>query len=56
MDQWRSHRSRQPETPHEGANSPGTEQEITSGDEAVSGVRARRRLASLLVNKLKKER
>lgn len=55
-DQWHSHRSRQPETPYEGANSPGTEQEITSGDEAVSGVRARRRLASLLMNKLKKER
>lgn len=56
VDQWRSHIRHQPETSCVGANSPRTEVEVTSGDEAVSGVRARRRLASLLVNKLKKER
>lgn len=53
VDQWRSRRGPQSES---GADSPEAERELTSGDAAVSGVRARRRLASLLVNKLKTER
>lgn len=56
VDQWRSHIGRQPETSCEAANNSGTELGITSGDEAASGVRARRRMASLLVNKIRKKR
>uniref|UniRef100_A0A3Q3W9K6 RNA helicase n=1 Tax=Mola mola TaxID=94237 RepID=A0A3Q3W9K6_MOLML len=46
----------QPEAAHSGAASPGTSQPATSGDEAVLGVRARRRLANLLMKKLETDR
>uniref|UniRef100_A0A3Q3WG00 RNA helicase n=1 Tax=Mola mola TaxID=94237 RepID=A0A3Q3WG00_MOLML len=56
VDQWRSRRGGQPEAAHSGAASPGTSQPATSGDEAVLGVRARRRLANLLMKKLETDR
>lgn len=56
VDQWHSHRAPRPVSSHNGAASPETVQALASGDEAVTGVRARRRLASLLMKKLKLER
>ncbi|XP_070766164.1 putative helicase mov-10-B.2 [Enoplosus armatus] len=56
LDQWQSHRSRQPEPFQGGAASTGTVQTFTSGDEAETGVRARRKLASLLMNRLRTDR
>ncbi|KAM7411859.1 hypothetical protein PAMA_021707 [Pampus argenteus] len=47
-DQWPSSRERQPEPTWNGAASP--------AEEAVTGVRARRKLASLLMNRLKTDR
>lgn len=56
VDQWHSHRGPRPVSSHNGAASPEAVQVFTSEDEAVTGVRARRRLASLLMKKLKSER
>ncbi|XP_044065664.1 putative helicase mov-10-B.2 [Siniperca chuatsi] len=52
LDQWHSHRS----CLQSGAASPGTAQTFTSGDEAETGVRARRKLASLLMKRLNTDR
>uniref|UniRef100_A0A671X0R6 RNA helicase n=1 Tax=Sparus aurata TaxID=8175 RepID=A0A671X0R6_SPAAU len=49
VDQWHSPRGRQPEPAQSGAASPDAAQAVTSGDEAVTGVRARRKLAGLLI-------
>ncbi|XP_032376607.1 putative helicase mov-10-B.1 [Etheostoma spectabile] len=56
MDQWHSSRSRWQEPVQSGAASPGTVQIVTSGDQAETGVRARRKLAGLLMNRLKTDR
>ncbi|XP_045911976.1 putative helicase mov-10-B.2 isoform X1 [Micropterus dolomieu] len=56
LDQWHSPRHHQREPVQNGAASPGTVQTFTSGDEAETGVRARRKLASLLMKKLKTDR
>ncbi|XP_068454650.1 putative helicase mov-10-B.2 [Clinocottus analis] len=56
MDQWHSPRGRQPEPVQSGATSPSTVQAYTSADQADTGVRARRKLASLLMNRLKIDR
>ncbi|XP_073326824.1 putative helicase mov-10-B.2 [Pagrus major] len=56
VDQWHSPRGRQPEPPQSGAASPEAAEAFTSGDEAVTGVRARRKLAGLLMKTLKKDR
>uniref|UniRef100_A0A671X2L5 RNA helicase n=1 Tax=Sparus aurata TaxID=8175 RepID=A0A671X2L5_SPAAU len=56
VDQWHSPRGRQPEPAQSGAASPDAAQAVTSGDEAVTGVRARRKLAGLLMQTLKKDR
>ncbi|XP_054464459.1 putative helicase mov-10-B.2 [Anoplopoma fimbria] len=56
MDQWHSPRGRRPEPVESGTASPGTLQAYTSEDQAQTGVRARRKLASLLMNKLKTDR
>ncbi|KAM8753802.1 putative helicase mov-10-B.1 [Acanthopagrus schlegelii] len=56
VDQWHSPRGRQPEPAQSGAASPDAAQALTSGDDAVTGVRARRKLAGLLMQKLKKDR
>lgn len=53
MDQWHSPRGQRPEPVQNGAASPGI---VTSGDQAETGVRARRRLANLLMKKLKTDR
>ncbi|KAG7228300.1 hypothetical protein INR49_009164 [Caranx melampygus] len=55
-DQWHTPRSRQPQAEQNGAVSPGPEQSFTSPDDADTGVRARRKLASLLMDKLKTHR
>uniref|UniRef100_A0A671X0J2 RNA helicase n=1 Tax=Sparus aurata TaxID=8175 RepID=A0A671X0J2_SPAAU len=47
VDQWHSPRGRQPEPAQSGAASPDAAQAVTSGDEAVTGVRARRKLAAM---------
>ncbi|KAI3356934.1 hypothetical protein L3Q82_003576 [Scortum barcoo] len=56
QDQWHSPRGRQPEPVQNGADSPGTAQAFTSGDGAETGVRGRRKLASLLMNRLRTDR
>ncbi|KAM3618064.1 uncharacterized protein V6R79_014760 [Siganus canaliculatus] len=56
LDQWHLPRSQQQEPSHRGAASPGTVEVLTSGDEALSGVRARRLLASKLMKSLKTNR
>ncbi|KAI9530694.1 hypothetical protein NQZ68_000185 [Dissostichus eleginoides] len=56
LDQWRSPKRRQPEPVLNGAASPGTVETFTSADQALTGVRARRKLASLLMTSLKKNR
>ncbi|XP_042348310.1 putative helicase mov-10-B.2 [Plectropomus leopardus] len=53
MDQWHTPRGRRPEPVQNGVVALRTEQTFTSGDQAETGVRARRRLASLLMEKLK---
>ncbi|XP_041860415.1 putative helicase mov-10-B.2 [Melanotaenia boesemani] len=55
VDQWQTPRNRQPQPVH-GAASLETIQAFNSADEAETGVRARRKLASLLINKLKVDR
>ncbi|XP_035512110.1 putative helicase mov-10-B.1 [Morone saxatilis] len=56
QDQWHSHRGHQPEPSPRGAASPGTVQTFMPADAAVTGVRARRQLAGLLMTKLKTDR
>ncbi|XP_059188318.1 putative helicase mov-10-B.2 [Centropristis striata] len=56
LDQWTSPRGPRPKPVQNGAASPGTVQNLTSGDRAETGVRARRQLASLLMGKLKADR
>ncbi|XP_047446737.1 putative helicase mov-10-B.2 [Mugil cephalus] len=53
QDQWHTPRARQPPPVQNGAASPGAPQNHSSADEAPSGVRARRKMASLLMNQLK---
>lgn len=54
QDQWQTQRVRQPNRVQNGAAYAGTGP--TSADEAETGVRYRRKMASLLINKLKTER
>uniref|UniRef100_A0A4W6DCH9 Uncharacterized protein n=1 Tax=Lates calcarifer TaxID=8187 RepID=A0A4W6DCH9_LATCA len=54
VDQWHTPRNCQPQAVQNGASSPAPAH--TSPDEADTGVRARRKLASLLMTKLKTER
>ncbi|XP_074500385.1 putative helicase mov-10-B.2 [Sebastes fasciatus] len=56
LDQWHSPRGRRPEPVQNGAASPGTEPAFSSGDQAETGVRGRRKLASLLMSNLKANR
>ncbi|KAK5863608.1 hypothetical protein PBY51_000629 [Eleginops maclovinus] len=56
LDQWHSPNRRQPEPVQNEAASPGTVETFTSADQAITGVRARRQLASLLMTSLKKDR
>lgn len=56
MDQWQWQRDRKPTPAQNGAASPGMGQTAASADEAETGVRYRRKTASLLMNKLKSER
>ncbi|XP_034552596.1 putative helicase mov-10-B.2 isoform X2 [Notolabrus celidotus] len=56
VDQWHSHSVRRPEPVQWGAASPQDVQNAISGDEAETGVRARRRLACLLKTSLQTHR
>ncbi|XP_044207553.1 putative helicase mov-10-B.1 isoform X1 [Thunnus albacares] len=56
LDQWHSSRDRQPAWTQNGVASPGPVLIFTSPEEAVTGVRARRKLASLLMNRLRTDR
>eukprot|EP00064_Thunnus_orientalis_P005544 superscaffoldBa00000547_g5558 len=56
LDQWHSSRDPQPQRTQNGAASPGPVRTVPSSEEAATGVRARRKLASLLMNKLKTNR
>ncbi|XP_069378985.1 putative helicase mov-10-B.2 isoform X2 [Paralichthys olivaceus] len=56
VDQWSSSRTRQSQAAQDGATGPGTPHTSTSPDEAETGVRARRKMATCLMNKLKTER
>ncbi|XP_023280958.1 putative helicase mov-10-B.2 isoform X2 [Seriola lalandi dorsalis] len=56
VDQWQTPRSHQPQAVQNGAASPGPVQTFTSPDEADTGVRARRKLAGLLMDKLTTQR
>ncbi|XP_028266397.1 putative helicase mov-10-B.1 [Parambassis ranga] len=56
VDQWQTQRSRHPQPVQNGEASPSTEQVLVSASEADMGVRARRKLASQLMNKLKTDR
>ncbi|XP_061590937.1 putative helicase mov-10-B.1 [Cololabis saira] len=56
LDQWHSPRNQRPQPDQNGAASPETLQAVSAADDAETGVRARRKLASLLMNKLKAER
>ncbi|XP_040905865.1 putative helicase mov-10-B.1 [Toxotes jaculatrix] len=56
VDQWHSPRGCQRQPVQNGAASPGPAQNFTPPDEAETGVRARRKLANLLMVKLKKQR
>ncbi|XP_005914763.1 putative helicase mov-10-B.2 [Haplochromis burtoni] len=56
VDQWQWQRDRKPPPAQNGAASPGMGQTAASADEAETGVRYRRKTASLLMNKLKSER
>uniref|UniRef100_A0A7N6BWQ7 RNA helicase n=1 Tax=Anabas testudineus TaxID=64144 RepID=A0A7N6BWQ7_ANATE len=56
VDQWHTPRSHQPQPVQNGAASPGLLETTTSAEEAETGVRARRKMASLLMNKLKMDR
>ncbi|XP_020490711.2 putative helicase mov-10-B.2 isoform X1 [Labrus bergylta] len=56
VDQWHSPSGQRPEPAQCGAASPLNEQNAASGDEAQTGVRARRKLAGLLITSLKTNR
>ncbi|XP_071751362.2 putative helicase mov-10-B.2 [Centroberyx gerrardi] len=56
QDQWHSGRGQQPAPVQDGASGPGPVQDSTSPDGAETGVRARRKLASLLMNRLKMDK
>ncbi|XP_071388136.1 putative helicase mov-10-B.1 [Centroberyx affinis] len=56
QDQWHSRRGQQPAPVQDGAYSPGPVQDSTSPDGAETGVRARRKLASLLMKRLKMDK
>ncbi|CAK6951504.1 putative helicase mov-10-B.1 [Scomber scombrus] len=56
LDQWHSPRDRQPVRTQNGAASPGPVETYPSAEDAATGVRARRKLASSLMNKLKMDR
>uniref|UniRef100_UPI0037E9C988 putative helicase mov-10-B.2 isoform X2 n=1 Tax=Semicossyphus pulcher TaxID=241346 RepID=UPI0037E9C988 len=56
LDQWHSHSGRKPEPVQFEAAGPELVENIISGDEAETGVRARRKLARLLMNSLKTNR
>ncbi|XP_060912677.1 putative helicase mov-10-B.2 isoform X2 [Labrus mixtus] len=56
VDQWHSPSGQRPEPVQCGAASPLNEQNAVSGDEAQTGVRARRKLAGLLITSLKTNR
>ncbi|KAF3696908.1 putative helicase mov-10-B.2 [Channa argus] len=56
VDQWHNPRSCQPQPVQNGAASPGPVHNISSADEAETGVRARRQMASLMMSKLKTDR
>ncbi|XP_044207550.1 putative helicase mov-10-B.1 isoform X2 [Thunnus albacares] len=56
LDQWHTSRDPQPQRTQNGAASPGPVRTVPSSEEAATGVRARRKLASLLMNKLKTNR
>ncbi|XP_072223489.1 putative helicase mov-10-B.2 [Leuresthes tenuis] len=56
LDQWHTPRSRQLQPVQNGAASPETINASSSADKAEGGVRARRKLANLLIKKLKVER
>lgn len=56
VDQWQWQRDRKPTPAQNGAASLGIGQTAASADEAETGVRYRRKTASLLMNKLKSER
>ncbi|KAM6981807.1 putative helicase mov-10-B.2 [Tautogolabrus adspersus] len=56
VDQWHSRSGPRPEPVQCGAASPQNVQNAVSGDEAETGVRARRKLAGLLISSLKTNR
>uniref|UniRef100_A0AAQ4QKQ1 RNA helicase n=2 Tax=Gasterosteus aculeatus aculeatus TaxID=481459 RepID=A0AAQ4QKQ1_GASAC len=56
LDQWHSATRCRPEPVQREAAGPGTVQTYTSADVAETGVRARRKLASLLMNRLETDR
>ncbi|XP_051805005.1 putative helicase mov-10-B.2 isoform X2 [Acanthochromis polyacanthus] len=56
VDQWHTPRTRQPQPVQNGAASPGVVLASVSADEAETGVRARRKLASKLMQRLRKDR
>ncbi|XP_008285144.1 putative helicase mov-10-B.2 [Stegastes partitus] len=56
VDQWHTPRTRQPQPVQNGVASPETVPTFVLADEAETGVRARRKLASQLMIRLKKER
>nr|WGG62726.1 MOV10 [Lateolabrax japonicus] len=56
LDQWHSHRGHQPQPYQNGAAGPGSVQAFSPAEDAETGVRARRRLAGLLMNRLKTDR
>lgn len=56
VDQWSPSRKQKPQPVVNGAAILETWQDLRSGDQAETGVRARRNLACLLMNKLKVDR
>ncbi|KAM6924867.1 putative helicase mov-10-B.2 [Xenentodon cancila] len=56
LDQWHTPRNQRPQPDQNGAASPETIQVVSAADDAETGVRARRKLASLLMIKLQAER
>lgn len=56
VDQWSSSRKQKPQPDVNGAVDLRSLQDFRSGDQTETGVRARRKLASLLMNKLKVDR
>uniref|UniRef100_A0A3P8S1T5 RNA helicase n=1 Tax=Amphiprion percula TaxID=161767 RepID=A0A3P8S1T5_AMPPE len=56
VDQWHTPRTHQPQPVQNGTASPGVALAFVSADEAETGVRARRKLASQLMKRLRKDR